>query len=128
MKKFIFIVLFFIFYNQLSSQDLRVDMPVHKYLTFQAWELTKMEHPEVVYTMMHQKMKNPVNGNYGDWWSADYEGPEGFYENSWNRGKIMTGAAREDLEDPVFEYCGEIILSGLGHPYVTASHFWDADY
>jgi hypothetical protein len=90
---------------------------IHKYVTFQAWELVKYIHPEVGWTDMHQAMKNPVTGQYGDPMSNEYDG-----NRPWELGKILTGSFREDKEDPVYSYCG------LFNEKITYTHFWDADF
>lgn len=41
----------------------------------------------------------------------------------WTTGKIVAGAYREDLEDPVFRYS----VHPIGGPLISITHFWDAD-
>jgi hypothetical protein len=43
----------------------------------------------------------------------------------WTTGKIVTGAYREDLEDPVFRYAGANPL--FPAPLISITHFWLAD-
>jgi len=120
MKKFIIIlilVLFSITGNLFSQKDeTNLVSDKHKYVTYQGWELIRSIHPEVTYTPMHNAMKNPSNGNYGDYYSAEYDGT-----GPWEKGTILTGSYREDKEDPVYCYCGTLDCD------LTRPHFWNAD-
>jgi hypothetical protein len=119
MKKILFALILLIFTNDLFPQieDNRLVTCIHKYVTFQAWELIKYIHPEVEFTKMHKAMKNPVTGQYSDPMSNEFDG-----NKPWELGSIITGSFREDEEDPVYCYCGPFNSS------LTKPHFWDADY
>jgi hypothetical protein len=78
---------------------------IHKYITYQAWELVKAEHPEVINSVMNQRI--------GHWQDGSLNGT-----GPWQKGNVVTGAYREDEEDVVY---------GYPFPYVSATHFWDAD-
>lgn len=103
--KIIFISLILLFQENIYSQQIDQLQNIHKYLTFQAWELIKHEHPEVINSEMNLRIGNWQDG------SINGTGP-------WQKGKVMTGSYREDEEDVVYKH------SGL---FVSATHFWDAD-
>ncbi len=78
---------------------------IHKYITFQAWELVKAQYPYVVNSLMNQRI--------GHWQDGSINGT-----GPWQKGLVVTGAYREDEED---------VLYGYPFPYTSATHFWDAD-
>lgn len=104
MNLFLTGVIFFI-HGVLFSQEFDHQQDIHKYITYQAWELVKHQHPEVRYSEMSLRM-----GNWNDG-SINGTGP-------WQKGKVITGAYREDEEDVVYKHSG---------PFTSATHFWDAD-
>ena len=117
----LFIVLFFIsliWQNQIYSQeDLQTD--VHLYQVVQAWNLVRDQHPEVINSVMQQKMQFDT---YPNWWDSR------FIEGPWQHGKILNGAYREDCEDVVYNYKDFHYLWWTGdNALVTATHFWVAD-
>ncbi len=78
---------------------------IHKYLTYQSWQMVLHEHPEAVNSEMDFRM--------GGWQDGSING-----NKPWEKGKVITGAYREDEEDVVFK-----------HQFLTptSTHFWDAD-
>jgi hypothetical protein len=86
-----------------------LETSVHKYLTYEAWELVKIAHREVRYSVMNGKIGN-------SWNDPNLNGSVPF-----QKGKVITGAYREDEEDLVWDNHG--ILGQL----TTATHFWNAD-
>ncbi len=79
---------------------------IHKYITHQAWELVKAHYPGVHNSEMNRRI--------GDWQDGGLNG-----SGPWQKGKVVTGAFREDEED---------VLYGYPFPYTSATHFWDADH
>ena len=79
MKKFlVFLIIIFIyqcFYSQ--ENKLLLKQVEHKYVTVQAWNIVKAEHPEVSGTAMDEAM------GPGDWWWNGYDG-----DRPWS-GKIL---------------------------------------
>jgi len=110
MKKLIYLLFCFILFC-FTSLNVQVDHleDIHKYLTFQAWELVKLQHPQVTVSEM--------NNRVGGWQDGTLNG-----SGPWQKGKIITGAFREDKEDVVYDYFGLIGET------ITATHFWDVDY
>lgn len=88
--KIIFISLILLFQENIYSQQIDQLQNIHKYLTFQAWELIKHEHPEVINSEMNLRIGNWQDG------SINGTGP-------WQKGKVMTGSYREDEEDVVYK-------------------------
>ncbi|MFA5404004.1 MAG: hypothetical protein WC358_03620, partial [Ignavibacteria bacterium] len=114
-KNFIlfFIVSLFQFYPLYSQTDL--EQLHHKYLVVQAWNIVRQQHSEVINSEMQNRMQFSPE-TYGDWWNTEYDG---LY--AWHKGKIISGAFREDEEDVVFDY------DGLFNANVTNTHFWITD-
>jgi len=84
-KKLFIGLVFFIFSNPfyiLFSHD----QDVHKYITWQAWQLVKYYHPEVAYSIMESHL--------GSWTDGALNGSA-----QWQTQKIITAAYREDEED-----------------------------
>jgi hypothetical protein len=93
-----------------SNDDIRQEQLIHKYLTWEAWELVKLQHQEVIGTEMDIRVQDPEH-NWDDNW---YDG-----ESAWYPAKVLTGAFREDEEDVIYDY------GGLN---VSNTHFWLADF
>lgn len=89
----------------ITAQHMEHIQDIHKYITYQAWELVKAQHPEVINSLMNQRIGHWQDGNING------TGP-------WQKGYIVTGAYREDEEDVIY---------GYPFPYTSATHFWDAD-
>ncbi len=91
--------------------EVQQSMDVHQYIVRQAWELAKYQCPYLINTDL-----------------ADHIGTIeiGDDEEPWSNGLVVTGAYREDKEDPVYLYGGvDPELINLLH--VSMSHFWNAD-
>jgi hypothetical protein len=95
----------FLLSGKIFSQQTEHEQDIHKYITYQAWELVKHQHPEVIYSEMSLRMGHWADG------SINGTGP-------WQKGKVITGAYREDEEDVVYKH---------SFPFTSATHFWDAD-
>jgi hypothetical protein len=108
-------LLFFI--NCFGQNTDMLETDEHKYLTFEAWELVKQVHPEVIYSPMNSRV-----GSASEWNTGNING-----EKPWQVGKIITGAYREDEEDVIYGYNGIHWPWNNEGPYITATHFWDAD-
>ena len=87
------------------TQQIEHQQDIHKYITYQAWELVKHEHPEVIFSEMSLRI--------GTWNDGAINGT-----GPWQKGKVVTGAYREDEEDVVYKH---------SFPFTSATHFWDAD-
>ena len=96
-----------------QDKELRYEQDVHKYLTVQGWNLVRSAHPEVRFSEMQRRM-NDNNNIYGVWNNTWFDGTA-----PWQKGRILTGAFREDEEDVVYDEQGLFNIS------VTNTHFWD---
>ena len=114
MKKYIFILLIFFSYAQQAKPH---GQTTHQYIVLQAFELLKLQRPEMAYT----NMQNWI-GDMGD-----------IGDIPWDEGTITAGAYREDMEDVVYSYCSATnplvgvvaILTGKAEcPVVSCTHFW----
>lgn len=106
MKTLLLITVMAIFVTSSShSQHAEHVQDVHKYITYQAWELVKSQYPGVVNSEMNRRI--------GHWQDGSINGT-----GPWQKGMVITGAFREDEEDVVY---------GYPFPYTSATHFWDAD-
>lgn len=102
----IFCLLFILCVNTFCHSKL-----VHRYLTFQAWELVKNQHPNVLYTTMNTHM----GGNWGP------EPVDCGNTVPWTIANVLVGVTREDCEDVVWKHWD---------PWggnVTSTHFWDVE-
>lgn len=107
MKTLRALCIIFIFTIEIYSKEPVHQPDIHKYITYQAWELVKYEHPEVINSEMNLRV-----GNWNDG-TLNGSGP-------WQKGKIVTGAFREDKEDVVYKH------NTPG--FISATHFWNADF
>lgn len=83
---------------------------VHQYIVREAWKLLKTQYPVVENSDLASHIGNNEIG-----------------DAPWETALIVTGAYREDLEDPVYGYAGWNVF-GLTDPIlVTMTHFWNAD-
>jgi hypothetical protein len=104
----------------LTSVSYAFDGETHKYLTIQAWELVRYQHPEVIGSEMDIAMSRGHDYTWG-----------GYDSGPWSSGCIVNGSFREDCEDPAFHEefreldCG--IFGSERNVFTTASHFWSAD-
>ena len=94
-----------------QDKELRYEQDVHKYLTVQGWNLVRSAHPEVRFSEMQRRM-NDNNNIYGVWNNTWFDGTA-----PWQKGRILTGAFREDEEDVVYDEQGLFNIS------VTNTHF-----
>lgn len=92
-------------YGSINAQHPEHEQNIHKYITYQAWELVKAQHPEVINSAMNHRI--------GHWQDGSINGT-----GPWQKGMVITGAYREDEEDVMYKH---------SYPYTSATHFWDAD-
>lgn len=82
-----------------QRQGPQYEQGTHQYLVRQAWELVKLQHPEVI--------SHDMNNHIGTSEAVPQWG-----------GKVVIGAFQEDVDDIVY-------LND--YPNETSTHFWDAD-
>lgn len=91
--------------GEISSDTTDYSKSVHMYVCIEALQFLKETFPEMDFSVFSMKIG-----------SQDDVGTR-----PWQMGKISTGAAREDIEDPVFDIRGPFGLEA------SCSHFWLAD-
>jgi len=84
---------------------------VHQYIVREAWKLAKYQVPDLEFTDLSEHIGNNETGNY-----------------PWETGLVVTGAYREDHEDPVYGYGGFDLFGAIDPIFVTMTHFWNADH
>ncbi len=92
----------------ISPNNLEYNESLHQLIVREAYKLIE-RHISGVYL----EMKNHLGTN--EHGSMPYWSP-----------KIVSGAYNEDFQDVVFGYNSNVLWGGFD-PYVTLSHFWDAD-
>ena len=112
-----FHIFLFLFYFEIEANN-NTNLPLlqihHKYVTWCAWEVVKIQHPEVIWT----EMDNRVSDHVHEWNDAFYDGEgHGPYWPPY----ILTGAFKEDEED-IIHFDGSYFS-----PNTSCTHFWDAD-
>lgn len=84
---------------------------VHQYIVTQAYQLLVNQWGNII-----PEMNNHIGG-IGSEFYGDY---------AWQKPFISTGAWREDIEDPIFNY-DFVVVPGVNIALVSITHFWDAD-
>ncbi|HCK99330.1 MAG TPA: hypothetical protein DHW42_04405 [Candidatus Marinimicrobia bacterium] len=107
-RKFI-IFLIVIFSASLLAEIQQADY-IHQYIVREAWKLAKYQCPALESTDLAEHIGNNETGNY-----------------PWETGLVVSGAYREDHEDPVYGYGGFDLFGIIDPVFVTMTHFWNAD-
>ncbi|MDT3695991.1 MAG: T9SS type A sorting domain-containing protein [Ignavibacterium sp.] len=84
---------------------------VHQYIVTEAYQLLVNQLGGIIFDM------NEHIGGIGSEFYGDY---------AWQKPFISTGAWREDIEDPIFNY-DFVFVQGVNIALVSITHFWDAD-
>ena len=74
---------------------------VHMYIVREAWDLLRTQYPAVESTDLANHIGTSEEGS-----------------SPWETGLVVTGAYREDEEDPIY---------GYATPFTSITHFWNAD-
>ena len=99
------LIAFVVVSNGNSYQD-----KTHQYIVREAYKLLKQQLPVIEASDLNDHVGYDEEGNL-----------------PWETGKIVTGAFREDKEDPIYSYCGFNFPFDPGCVLVTMTHFWNAD-
>jgi hypothetical protein len=95
-----------------TNQNYAHGQHVHQYIVKEAYELLVTQWGSII-PNMHDHV-----GGIGSEYHGSY---------AWHKPFIMTGAWREDEEDPVFNY-DFVVIQGVNIALVSITHFWDADH
>ncbi len=105
--KILFAILLFFNISKSIAQD-RLGTNSHKWVTQEAWELVKLQYPNLYYGFFNDKI-----GYFN----------EGYPSNDFQNGTVMAGTIREDVNDIVYDLSWDCSIWGRH----TSTHFWDAD-
>lgn len=119
-RKRFYLLSLFIFITFFRGNVFSHDQRIHQYIVREGYSLLKKYLGDTDIMPLMDKIGTIHSGFWMNYW-PDHGAP-------WGEGKVVTGAFREDEEDPVFKYGSDVTVWPTRMLFATLTHFWQADF